>query len=160
MRVSVLALLLFALVFGAGACGGAPPHVARPRTVEPGAPLARLRVEVLGVRSRAGRIVLAVYDNADAFPHREQALASVAVAPSGNPTVVEVPGLPEGRYAVVAYHDADGDGSLDTNIVGYPSEPFGFSNDAKLEMFGPPDFDACAFDVKAPLAAIRFSLSP
>ena len=39
-------------------------------------------------------------------------------------------GLPPGEYAVAAFHDADGDGKLAQNIVGMPTEGFGFSNGA------------------------------
>ena len=39
-------------------------------------------------------------------------------------------GLPPGDYAVAAFHDADGNGELGTNILGIPTEGYGFSNGA------------------------------
>ncbi|MGH7186252.1 MAG: DUF2141 domain-containing protein, partial [Pseudomonadota bacterium] len=43
------------------------------------------------------------------------------------------------EYAVQVYHDANGNGKLDTNLVGIPIERFGFSRDAAGN-FGPPGF--------------------
>lgn len=53
-----------------------------------------------------------------------------------------------GRYAFRLFQDLDGDGKLDANMLGIPSEPYGFSNNAKGK-FGPPSFEAAAFDVAA-----------
>ena len=54
--------------------------------------------------------------------------------------------LPPGRYAVNAFHDENGNGDLDTNFIGVPSEGYGFANDPDTS-FGPADFDAAAVDV-------------
>lgn len=42
--------------------------------------------------------------------------------------------LPAGEYAVVAFHDLDGDEDFDRNLIGIPSEPYGFSNGAAPTM--------------------------
>ena len=39
-----------------------------------------------------------------------------------------------GRYGIKMFHDVDGDGEMGTNIVGFPTEPFGFSNDAPIQL--------------------------
>lgn len=36
--------------------------------------------------------------------------------------------LPEGEYAFCIYQDANNDGELNSNKIGIPKEPFGFSN--------------------------------
>ena len=46
------------------------------------------------------------------------------------------------------FHDTDGNGRLSTWPVGLPKEAYGFSNDARGR-FGPPSFDAAAFDLSA-----------
>ena len=53
-----------------------------------------------------------------------------------------------GRYAIRLFHDRDDDGELDTDLLGIPSEPYGFSNNAPAR-FGPPDFEAAAFEIPA-----------
>jgi uncharacterized protein (DUF2141 family) len=55
-------------------------------------------------------------------------------------------GLPEGRYAIAVFHDTDGDEKLGTNLLGYPTEPFGFGNDAEVR-FSRPAFSATAIAV-------------
>lgn len=52
-------------------------------------------------------------------------------------------GLSPGRYAVAAYQDLNGNGSLDRSKLGLPLEPFGFSNDAGRS--GRPSFVSAAF---------------
>ncbi|MEM7512269.1 MAG: DUF2141 domain-containing protein [Bacteroidota bacterium] len=52
-----------------------------------------------------------------------------------------------GTYALSLYHDQDDNGKLNTDgMFGLPSEPYGFSNNAK-GMFGPPSFEKCLFEV-------------
>lgn len=44
--------------------------------------------------------------------------------------------LPVGEYAAIAYHDQNGNGILDTNMIGFPKEGVGNSNSYK----GMPSF--------------------
>jgi uncharacterized protein (DUF2141 family) len=52
-------------------------------------------------------------------------------------------GLAPGRYAIAAFQDLNGNGSLDRTKLGLPLEPFGFSNDAGRS--GRPSFASAAF---------------
>jgi uncharacterized protein (DUF2141 family) len=51
--------------------------------------------------------------------------------------------LEAGRYAIILFHDENGNGRLDKNFWGVPTEPYGFSNDAG-GFLGPPKFDDAA----------------
>lgn len=51
--------------------------------------------------------------------------------------------IPYGTYAVALYHDQNDNDELDTNMLGRPQEPYGFSNDARGTM-GRPDFEEAA----------------
>lgn len=53
-----------------------------------------------------------------------------------------------GRVAFAGLHDEDGDGEMDRDLVGIPSEGYAFSNDVR-EPFGPPSFDAASFSTTA-----------
>jgi uncharacterized protein (DUF2141 family) len=55
--------------------------------------------------------------------------------------------LPPGRYAIKLYHDANGNGELDTNMMGLPTEAYGFSGEGGS--MGPPPFEKAAFEVVA-----------
>ena len=58
-----------------------------------------------------------------------------------NATTMEIvfDDIPAGDYAFVAFQDIDHNNQLKTNFIGYPKEPVGFSNNAKIR-FGPPSF--------------------
>jgi len=43
-------------------------------------------------------------------------------------------------------HDLNGNGELDTNFVGLPQEPYGFSNNATAN-FGPPKWNDIRFQL-------------
>jgi len=56
--------------------------------------------------------------------------------------------LPAGDYAVMAYHDEDGDGNMNRGgLFGLPSEPYAFSNNPST-FFGPPAWRKCLFSVR------------
>jgi uncharacterized protein (DUF2141 family) len=55
--------------------------------------------------------------------------------------------LPAGKYAMAVYHDINDNVVLDRNFVGYPKEPFGFSNNYR-PIFSGPKFSDCMFEVK------------
>jgi uncharacterized protein (DUF2141 family) len=56
--------------------------------------------------------------------------------------------VPAGEYGLVAFQDIDKNKDLKTNFVGFPKEPIGFSNDAKIKL-GPPDFEDAKVKVEA-----------
>lgn len=59
---------------------------------------------------------------------------------------ITVDGLAAGTYAIKAFHDINGNGALDTNLIGIPTEPYGFSN-GQAGRFGPPSFEAASFEL-------------
>ncbi|MGL4631942.1 MAG: DUF2141 domain-containing protein [Leadbetterella sp.] len=61
--------------------------------------------------------------------------------------VFEIDQIPNGEYAIAFFQDTNGNGVLDTNSVGYPKEPFGFSND-RMPIFSVPSFSKCKFEFK------------
>lgn len=65
-----------------------------------------------------------------------------AVARKGE-TVVVIPNLPAGRYAIQAYLDENDNGKMDFNMFHLPKEQFGFSRDFKG--MRAPKFEEAAF---------------
>ena len=114
----------------------------------PGAALAGDLVLSLTTREAGGTLAVAVYRDADSFRRSEGPLRTVTVPRTGGTTTVTIRDLPPGRYAVGTFHDTDGNGRLSTWPVGLPKEAYGFSRDARGR-FGPPAFDAAAFDLPA-----------
>ena len=71
--------------------------------------------------------------------------------------VISVDNLPEGGYAISLFHDLDGDLELDTNFIGFPKEPFGFS--APMGMTGPPKFEAAVVEVTEGTSSLEIELN-
>ena len=100
-------------------------------------------VTVAGIKAKQGFIMIALHDEK---AWSGAALARAKVAVQGETVTIALAAPAPGRYGIKLYHDVDGDGKMATNLVGFPTEPFGFSNDAPLR-FGPPAFADAAFDV-------------
>lgn len=102
----------------------------------------------LATRGEGGRIAVAVHSDAVGFRRGERAVRTLMVPRTGAVTTVVLTGLPPGRYAVAAFHDTDANGTLTLWPIGLPREAYGFSRDARGR-FGPPAFEAAAFDLTA-----------
>jgi uncharacterized protein (DUF2141 family) len=88
-------------------------------------------------------LVVAVFDSEEKF--LKEVFWSSEYAPEGlGPFEVQI-NLPlSGEYAISIIHDKNRNGRLDTNFIGIPKEPFGFSNNPKIK-FGPPSFSDAKF---------------
>jgi uncharacterized protein (DUF2141 family) len=105
-----------------------------------------IRIEVDGLRNDHGRLGCTIFSGPDGFP-RDRSKARGRIWGSaiqnqhaecffGNP--------PAGAYAVIVFHDENGDGKFNQNFLGFPLEGFGFSNNAN-PIFKAPSFDETAF---------------
>lgn len=103
-----------------------------------------LTVEVLGARSMQGTVDGALY--ADATSWLETPLAGER-QPASARVLLVYRGLPAGHYALALFHDENGNGKLDSNVAGVPTERYGFSRDARGHMSA-PDFDAAAIELQ------------
>jgi uncharacterized protein (DUF2141 family) len=101
---------------------------------------ADLSVAIEGLRSDRGNVMVAVFDGAASFRKEGQEIAALRLAARAAASRFTLSRLPDGVYAIVAFHDENGNGKLDTNMLGLPTEGYGFSNDAR-GTFGPPGFD-------------------
>ena len=91
--------------------------------------LATLTVN-LDCGSAEGRVMIAVFDSQAAYDGDGAPARAVAASP-GQPVRLE--GLAPGRYAIKSFHDINGNGKMDTNPFGMPTEPFAFSNNARRQ---------------------------
>ncbi len=117
---------------------------------------ADLTIAVGPVRGSGGEIRLALYEREEGFRKEDQARQLLPV-PAKPGTVEGVfRGLPPGRYAVIAYHDENGDGKLNLRFGMFPKEGYGLSNNPKLS--GPPRFREAALDLPEAGARIDIQL--
>jgi uncharacterized protein (DUF2141 family) len=128
----------------------AAPHAAGAQTPAE----AVVRVSVTNIRAQQGFIMVALYDEAN---WGRTAVTRARVPVTGDVVAFTLTAPAPGRYAIRMFQDVNGDGAMDTNVIGIPTEPIGFSNNAPLQ-FGPPAFDVAAFEVAASGAAQSIAL--
>ena len=105
---------------------------------------ATVEVHVTGVAAGKGSVKVAVCDQARFL---KQCLYSGSAPAREGDNTIAVRDVPAGNWAVLAFQDVNGNGELDRNFIGIPSENYGFSRDARGK-FGPPGFEDAAIEVK------------
>jgi len=114
--------------------------------ISAGAFAAPVRIEIHGVVTSAGTVHIALFHDEKSW-ERQDADSTVQV-PAVPGTTVAVLDLPPGDYAFFIYDDVNGNGKLDKTLVGFPDEPYAFSNNVKLG-FSQPSFSDLKFTVSA-----------
>lgn len=102
----------------------------------------RLEVVARGVETTEGFIQVALYREEGSFLKFEQVFRNASAPAREGETRVVLDDLPAGEYAIAIFHDENGNEELDTNWLGIPREPLGFSR-ARMKTFGPPGFREC-----------------
>lgn len=98
-----------------------------------------------------GRIMVALFDSEAAYDGSGGPVRVAQVEVSGSTATAAFEDLPAGDYAMKAFHDVDGDGEMDANPFGMPTEPFAFSNNAVGNM-GPAGWDRARFTASGDVA--------
>ena len=114
-----------------------------------------LTVEVVNPKAQQGAILAALYAGNDGWLQTSKAAAAQRV-PVAETTVLVFRNLRPGLHAISLFHDENGNGVMDTNVIGLPFERYGFSRDARASM-GPPGFADAAIDLQAD-TTIRITL--
>lgn len=117
---------------------------------------ASLRIEVKLNKPAVGDVMLALCPDSTSFED-ELNCRFEKVKAGGALVFFDLSGLAPGNYAIRAVHDVDADGDIDVNMLGIPTEPFGFSNDAMGKM-GPPTFDQAKFRIKPGANSVSFRM--
>ena len=104
-------------------------------------------LSVTGIRSAQGVVRACMTRNPDSFPKcRGVEGAMGAVVAAGGQVTFTFHDVRPGRYAIALLHDENSNGKADRAAMMIPTEGFGFSRDAKVNM-GPPKFRDAAFTV-------------
>jgi uncharacterized protein (DUF2141 family) len=84
---------------------------------------ATLVVKVTNLRSERGQVIACLYRSDDGFPKDERkAWRHESARISGGAAEVRFVGVPAGVYAVLTYHDENGNGVLERSFLGFPKE--------------------------------------
>lgn len=121
---------------------------------------AELKLVIAGVHQDGGQLMVGLFDKAEGFPNRAPVAGRLLPASQrdaeGRVSLV-IGGLAAGLYAVSVVHDRDGNGKLNTNLMGLPTEPYGFSG--KPASFGPPSFADASLRVGEEGASVSIELT-
>lgn len=105
-------------------------------------------LKVSNIKSNA-ILKIAFYKKENKFPDEGKFAFAKEVKPSKTGEVIlSFTDIPAGEYALAIYQDSNGNKKLDTNMVGYPKEPFGFSQNIKPK-FSAPAYEECKITFNA-----------
>ena len=91
-----------------------------------------------------GQLMIQILAGEAGFRGEQPAFAAVQQKVAGGPVTVILKDVPDGEYGVRVMHDVNGNGKLDSNFIGMPTEPWAFSNNAAGHM-GPPKWPDVKF---------------
>ena len=108
--------------------------------------LASITITIGKISPRGGILRLGLYDAAG-YPNDDKPVVTADVAVTGTVMKLTLNDIPPGRYAIESFQDINGNGKMDSNWLGLPQEPYGFSRDAK-PFLSKPGFAVAAFILK------------
>lgn len=109
------------------------------------APEGSILLVVQGIKNNQGVIRAALFHATSVFPS-DKPFRGFELSIMNGRASLELTKIPVGEYAFAVFHDENNDGKLNQNLLGIPTEAYGFSNNAR-SLFGPPSFDQAKFTV-------------
>jgi uncharacterized protein (DUF2141 family) len=106
-------------------------------------PSSTLTLNISGFDAREGQVMVALF-NSEGDYEAETPLKGETVQVDADTISVKFNKLRMGEYAFKLFHDANGNGELDTDALGIPSEDYYFSNDAS-DPFSAPEWSEAKF---------------
>lgn|GEM_PF-387393 len=117
----------------------------------------KLIVHIDGFRNQKGNAGITVFTSSDGWPeNNDKAFTHDGHPFTGNKATMELQ-LPAGRYAIAVLHDENSNHKLDRNMIGWPKEGFGFSNNPKVNLSA-PSFDTAAMQINCPFTETTIHL--
>ena len=104
-----------------------------------------LTVNLHGIRAQTGLVKVAVVGSQDAWDGKAAPVQADGAPAHGEEATFSFKGLKPGNYAVMITHDENGNGKMDTNVMGMPLEGYGFSNNPQV--MRKPTWDEARFTV-------------
>lgn len=117
----------------------------------------RVVVVVTNLRSDSGRVVGGLFASRDHWLEEGRANGDCHATIRHGRARCVFDRVPSGAVAFAGMHDEDGDGALDRDLLGIPSEGYAFSNDVR-EPLGPPSFDAASFATASLVVHARYGI--
>lgn len=120
-----------------------------------------LEISVTNIENGRGTLYIAILDSPEGWlqsDSKSKPFRDVTQAVSStDDLLISIEDLPPGKYAISMFQDLDGDAEMDTNFIGFPKEPFGFS--APMGKFGPPEYEEAAIEFSGEDTSVDVSLN-
>ena len=117
-----------------------------------------LTVTISGLGNQQGQVCFSLFSGRQGFPSDgTYAVQASCISATNTPVVVTFQHLNVGSYAVAVFHDTNGDGILNRNWLGIPTEAFGFSQNPTI-LTSAPRFGDSAVLVAGSQTAIQIRL--
>ncbi|GAB5379320.1 MAG: DUF2141 domain-containing protein [Aliiglaciecola sp.] len=110
-----------------------------------------------GVKAGDGKIYVQLFKGKTNYESGNAEAATVVSALDGKATV-SFHNLDTGEYALRYFHDENNNGEMETNLLGMPTEGYGFSNSAKPN-FGPVSYEEIMFELDESQTSVSNSSS-
>lgn len=107
-----------------------------------------LVVRVTGVTAPTGRIGCSLFTGPAGFPMDTTGMRVVWLPADPKGVSCRFADVPSGAYAVAIVHDTNGNGRVDTNLVGLPTEQWGVSRNVRPALRA-PRFDEASIRLAA-----------
>ena len=115
-----------------------------------------LQIDLTDIRTHTGTLHMAVVDGPAGWSNQAKPVQAQSIKAEADQAHFVFKDLPAGDYAVLVTHDENGNGKLDTNMLGVPVEGYGFSNNR--ELMRKPTFEEARVHVPAEGSTITIIL--
>ena len=115
----------------------------------------KLSIHISGISKIKGSLFIAIFRATDDFPVFGKQFKGIVKEVEGKSQNYNFDDLPEGKYAVAIYQDENRNKILDKNLLGIPTEIYGFSNNAR-RTFSAPSFQEAKFKLNKDLQQTVF----
>lgn len=105
---------------------------------------AEIQLTVSNIQVAKGSIQIAIFNSEETYKEGQPAVTK-SIKVTAEKLDISFPNLIDGEYAIKLLHDENDNGRLDTNLVGMPTEGYGFSNNGGR--FGPASYADAHFAV-------------
>lgn len=119
--------------------------------------IGHIKVVIEGLKTDNGLVHIALYDSEDSYLDRGLPLNDAKLIVKNKKSEWTISDVPHGKYAVMLFHDENNNNKLDKNILGYPKEPFAFSNNIR-PFLKQPGFDKVHFTFQNALKVINIKI--
>ena len=106
-----------------------------------------ISVTITDIKNHTGKLYIGLYNKKSGFREVDKTYKKFIVDISSNKVTYIFDNVPTDIYALSVFHDENNNGIHDKNILGIPTEDYGFSNNKK-HLFGPASFEESSFQIE------------